>query len=471
MKHIAVLASWLLVGGLLAVCTLTWLAQRTLPYTFEQPIVVTSQGKVVQPKGTIAIVHTTTSGQEIRIALVNPATASVEVITTISLHFQQEDAQSKVSTHAVSIQGDSVLESEWADSQNLLVQVNGAVPDSYTVLVLDAPAGYFATPLAISLGNFFMGLPLVGWAVLASLLVIGVLIVITYRGRQVQWQEGVEQPLIPARLTLMEMALLHHATVQPSDLIALLYQLASRGYLDIVEQEGTVLFLRRAKNDTLSNYERNLLLLLFPQDTHVPARLSEVISSINRELFSAVVSQIYLDIYDGFTKKGYFTDNPRFIHLRYKTAAIIGQLLGLLIAVFGYFAMHATPGIIILGGGVYLASYLLYQATYRIRPFARKSKMVITELSQFIGYLRSKKPIGPEGRQGYLFYEYLPYALVTDSAVGWRERFRGIRWYIPEWYQYLESNIIDPDSFVNRIQQVAGEISSAMAEVRDPNVD
>lgn len=469
MRYLGRIIGLVLAVAALAVVVLVWVNQRSVPANLTEPFLVTATGELYQSQGRVAQATARDGYQEVRVPLVNPKTSTEAVYTDLELQFSQDPAP--LTVQAVSIQGDAVFTSEQTDSRTLVLHVQNAVPDSYTIAVLHAPAGYFTIPFLTRFSAAIVQAPLLGWLAVTGLLLLVVWLLLRYRTRTMRWKGQGMRPDVPAELSLIEVALLHHASVRPIDLVATLYQLAQRRYLDIIEQDTTVLFVRTKKSEGLLQYERNLMLLLFPNETTVPTSLQDVLKGINEELFSAVVSQIYVEIYDGFTEKDYFTDNPRFVHLRYKTTGIFVQLIGVLVAVGGYAFFHSVPGFLIFGLGIYLSGYLTYEAAYHILPFAPLSKVILSQLAQFITYLRVPTPIGPEGRQGYLFYAYVPYALVTDSALEWRARFSGIRWYIPDWYEYSEGQIVDPDSFTSRIEQVAAEIGAAMANVKDPNVD
>ncbi len=278
----------------------------------------------------------------------------------------------------------------------------------------------------------------------------------------------------PGDLHPLELAILHHGALTPVDLAAFLYNLVERGYVQLInhgEDEG-VLFLKTSKEDGLAQYERNFLLLLFPDGTE-PVRLQSVIQGLNQELFSAVVSQLYVDIYDGFSRRGFFNETPRAVHLRYKTVGILVQTTGLAIALFAFlFLMGPLPGTIIVGGALYLVGYVVYYVGYRIVPLSRLGKELVSQSAEFRSFLTNPAALPWAAVNSNLFFQYAPYALALGCAQGWLQRFREhTRWEIPDWYTDLENQLVHPDVFVNQIDAIGAAIGLAMQSVKDPNVD
>jgi hypothetical protein len=461
------------VGGviLLILVAMFWQAVQKAPLNLTKPVKITSQGIAVQDEVRIGIVRSTHAGQTIRIPLIDPKTTQEPTSYGQFIHFDTPNAKSAITPIFISIQGTGGMEAEWASDQDLYVVIDYGVPDAYIALDLFTPDTFFHPTFFNRIVDGLLSFNLVWGIILGLVLFILIALFVRLRTRQPEWKATGISHSPPEGLSPIELAIVHHSTVRPMDLLALIYELAERGFVQIVDQRGEALFIRTKKETDLTPYEQGLLAILFPSTNGVPVKMSDILASLNQELFSAVVSQYYINLYAAFTTKGYFRDNPRFIHLRYKTAGIIFQFIGLLLAVLGAFSLNAEiPGSLPLGIGVYLSGMLLYQAGYRVVPLSANGRIFLTECANFMAYLTHESPIGVEGVQGYLFYKLLPYALVTDTAPYWFRRFAQIRWYVPDWYS-TDAAIFTPEEFLVQIDKTVDTFAHLMVTVKDPNAD
>lgn len=473
----------LILGGFLTVLIAVilfafgWSLRQLPPVAYEQSVEleVDKRGAVYQGSRLVGLFRLRADGaQVLRLPLITPHEQQTPLTQSLLLTFNQKDAESVLQSQVNSIEGAGPFSVEWKNNSLLQVTLLAANPEGYPLLEIVAPSEYFSLPLFNVLMDKIANLAIWWWIGFGLLLLAGTLGYGALRTHQLSWRMAKERPMPPGDLHPLELAILHHGALTPVDLAAFLYNLVERGYVQLInhgEDEG-VLFLKTSKEEGLSAYERNFLLLLFPEGTQ-PVRLQTVIEGLNQELFSAVVSQLYVDMYDSFSKRGFFLETPRAVHLRYKTVGILLQIAGLAIALLSLiFLMKELPGLVIVGSSFYLVGYIIYHMGYRIVPLSRLGNELVGQSAEFRSFLVNSEPLPWAAVQSNLFFQYVPYALVLGCGQEWLNRFREhTRWEIPEWYTDLENQLVHPDKFVNQIDAIGATLGMVMQSVRDPNVD
>ncbi len=470
-----------IVLGLMGVLVLTGLlyvavALRPLPalqvYRDSQPVVVSQIGEARQDGVLVGRAETTTLGTELRIALGLPGGDQAFINGLVTLRFPNQQAKDSIVAAVLSVQGESPFSLSWETGNQLSVRLRGANVEGYPVLILQAKQGYFTLPVSQQVAERIVGASIWFWLGSSLLLLLATSVLVRLKTRPVKWQAIGERQELPGDMRPLELAMLHHSTLRPSDIAAFLFDLAERGHLQIVERdESDILFLRSKKEEGLSTYEKNFLLMVFPESEQTVS-LTGVTENLNQELFSAVVSQFYVDVNDGFTNRGFFRDSPRLVHLRYKTVGIITQFAGLAGAVISYWVANQTiPGLVVLCVTIYCMGLLVYGAGATVVPLSRVGHELVRHCAQFQNYLTSKQAfLGNEN--GQLFYRHLPHAVVLGVAQPWMNRFiEHVQWYIPQWYTSLNGEVVRADAFVNQVELIARQLADVMVALKDPNVD
>ncbi len=431
------------------------------------PLQVTSVGDIIQSGHTIA--RLATDGT-IKLPLISPTLDSETTPLNLTLQFSS-DAHSTVIPRLISIQGNDTVQYSWPAGTTLLINSAGYSPESYTTLVLTPSSGYFHPGISwyIRSGvhriSIFLG-------IILALLILGLAWWMMHRAlRRPPWFASQQLNIPPLGLSPIQLAILHHSTIEPIDFVSFLISLADRGYLQIIEHPEGVVFARTSLKEGLESYEVGWLTILFPDDTR-PTYLHKLIETLNRELFSAAVSQLYVEIYNTFNSRRFFTENPRIAHVRFKTIGILAQAVGLLLVLISAFGwLSEYPVLFPFGIGVFVSGLYIYRRAAFVVLFTPDAAAYITECAAFTSYLSSPHQIGAEGSQGSLFYTYVPYALAAGVTEQWLARFNGAPWYIPKWYLNSSEDIIDPATFLNHVGLLANELAKLMIKVKDPNAD
>lgn len=394
-------------------------------------------------------------------------------IRVLEIDFETDNAKSVIKDRFISLQTTELFHSLWRSNDRIDITIDVTGLASEAALQLEAPVGYFQPSVLTKCIDFMLNLPFLAWFVLGLLLVGITKLYLAIRFRPFKWEGGEERPTPPGDLRPIELALLKHGTLRSTDLAAMFYDLCERGYVQIYDRgEGDVVFARTSKSDDLKQYEKNFLLLLFPNED-VTASLLSVLQNMNRELFSAVVNQLYIEIYDRFTQRGFFQETPRELHLRYKTIGLILQIMSIALALFSFMTiMHNLPEMIILSMAMFVSGNLIYYGGLQDVPLSRLGKELVKQSSGFELYLKNPKPLPWAQTQTHLFYRYTPFALTVGVAQPWLNRFREhTRWEIPDWYTNMNEMVVRPDQFVNQIDALGAELARYLHVLKDPNVD
>ncbi|MBU6389249.1 DUF2207 domain-containing protein [Patescibacteria group bacterium] len=465
-------------GALLAVILATFILQTVLSGRQLEPtpstVTINRNGSVYQGDRLVGWATGTAAGTQVSLSLEDAS--DTDLGYNLRLNLPAGVNTSQVTAQFISIQSSAGMTAQPVTSTMLAISTVPLIPESHTRLSLSFTAGSLRIPWYITLGSFIKTIsPLTAltFTLLLFLLTYLYFLIVTKRPRPPASLAPFPSP--PGGLRPLEMSIILTGTVSETGVAALVYNLAQRGYWHIIRQGDEVFFLRRATDKQLLPYEEKIVNLFSPIG-QPPFSLSEVVDSITGDIFSDLVGTIYIEMYDRLTQWGYFRENPRLLHLRYKTIGIILQFGGLIQAAVSYFLFNnQAPALVILGLAFYIVGVLVYTAGYRILPLNRLGKRLTVECLRFKQYISDPKPIneeeGTDGLQTSLLYDYLPYALVTGTVRGWFNRFAGQPLYVPSWYSSSFDYTLTPEQFISQIEEIISGWGNVFIQQKDPNVD
>ncbi len=437
----------------------------------QQPLnlTVNSRGQVYQGNRRVGQFFLHHGTQELRLPIADREEESLIGIQ-LSMQFPKPLIDDDLLAIPISIQGTNGMRVTQEDPQRVSAFFTRIYPESHTLLQLTVPAGYFQVPLPIQALTFLAEMTLADWATVSAITVLLALlygILISRHSRIVA--TGLRQTP-PEHISAMELAVLTRGHIRASDFSALLYDLANKGHLQIIISRD-IFLIRQNSDQRLRPFEEKILNYLVPRGNKPPT-LRQVVQTLTRTIFSGMVSEVYADIYTDLVEKGYFKENPRLVHLHYKTLGVLLQFFALFEAVVAYFTVGTDqPGFVLFGLALYIVGRVIYSAGYRVLPLSPVGKHVSQQSADFAAYLAADEPIGREGEQGYLFYAYLPHALALGTAEAWLRRFTDISFYIPSWYTTADTLIVTPEQFYESVREVTEIIAQQVARVKNPNVD
>lgn len=443
------------------------LTKRTVPVTpSTQEIVIRTDGSATVGGNVVARSIPRGGEAVLKLPVYDPQSTANSYFFTVVLPDTMTTAV--VSSEVISIQDTFDGAVQPASEHSLSVYLPFVLNDAITSVVLKFNADDFSYPWFVRAAAPFIGYSTLEWGLIAVMLVFGIFVSLRLQSVRLGAHPKRAQKTPPQGLRPLEAAILLDSKIDETDLAAFVYDLANRGHLQMIGRGGDIYVLPQDSGAALASYESHFLSLIAPYTE--PRPLWMVLKSLEQDLFSLTVSSSFVEIYASLTERGLFKENPRVIHLRYKTVAIVIQVLSVIQLILSYFLLPETPGLILIGLAGYLVGFLVYRTGYKVLRLTPLGLSTVAELHQFRKYLTEPAPIGMEGLQGNLFYDYLPYAMVLGVGDMWLARFRETNFQIPTWFTSME-DMYSPVDFNERVALVTDAIANVFTRLVDPNVD
>lgn len=371
-----------------------------------------------------------------------------------------------------SIQGTQGIYYRIVGPHSLEITTPELVPESHTVVRIDVPAEQVSLPATTLLLSQILFIPTLGWIGLALLFGLGCFIYSLFIIRQPKIGSAELKIQPPEGLKPVEVGVLYNHRLLPNHIAAILFDLAQRGYLEIVKNQETVLFIPKSEpRSYLKKYEEIILDLLTPKGNQ-PSTLQDIADSLDEETFSQAVSDVYIEVYNQLQERKYFLSSLRFLHLHYKTMAIIFQITGLSIVFLAYFLLYNRLfGVIYLGLAGYLSGFVFSWAAYRVNPLSNQGRTVFKELQGFVNYLADSSFESLTSQDRLNPYLNLPYALAVGRQGEWMNKFYCLTPSMPTWFASSDFDTVTLDRFVQSVGDIAVYFADLFVELKDPNVD
>lgn len=355
----------------------------------------------------------------------------------------------------------------------LEVDFGNLLPGSHTELQISLPTGtpHIQLKPVTLLASRIIGTSLNTWIYIAfTMLLLGVFFYLG-KTKQPPLNSRRKRPEPPEELTPLELGILTKGRIDSADIANLLFELCQRGFLEVISNNGQIIFLPTLRKGEIRPFEKDLLSLVTTKNNQdKPHNLEEILAYAQENIFSDVVSQMFVNAYKGLTAKGYLKENPRSIHLRYKTTGILIQFISLVQTIFAYILLSdISPGQMWLGLSGYILGYIVYQTGYRLVYPSTLGRKKLREIAGFKAFLSDSEPLNRKSRAN-LFFDYLPYAMALKVSKAWRERFGNIEIPIPDWYIPVNDNYT-PDTFLYEVYKIHSALSRVLAKLKNPDVD
>jgi uncharacterized protein (TIGR04222 family) len=237
----------------------------------------------------------------------------------------------------------------------------------------------------------------------------------------------------PEHLRPGQVGVLVHEDARPLDVTATVIDLATRGYLRIVELPRGNRFthpdweLQRQKDpDGLKDYERTIYDALFASGASV--RLSAL-----KNHFASTLTKAERQLLDDTVSQGWFRRRPDQTQRHWR-------LLGLVIAVVGgalTWILAAFTSYGLLGIPVVLLGIALIAGAGRLPHRTAKGHAVFLHALGFKRFIdESEKERARFAERKNLFSEYLAFAVVFGATEKWARAFAGLDGQLPaqDWY-------------------------------------
>lgn len=244
---------------------------------------------------------------------------------------------------------------------------------------------------------------------------------------QNQLRTNVVQYDPPDKLTPGEVGVLFDERANPRDLIAVIIDLAVRGFLSITEVKNdrflglgtsTDYTLKReqpaAGDASLQPQERQMLAALFADGSSVD--LSDL-----KGKFQTHARKISDELYQITVSKGYFVANPDKVRKKF-------LVLGVIVLAAGIVVPFLFPGFLVIGVLTLIFSRVMPQRTPR-------GVKALWHAHGFKEYLEKAEKYRLQWQEReHIFERFLPYAMAFGVADKWSKAFADIAMEPPRWY-------------------------------------
>jgi uncharacterized membrane protein YgcG len=289
-----------------------------------------------------------------------------------------------------------------------------------------------------------------------------------YKLRTVPVQYDPPEGLSPAEVgTLMD------DEVHISDIVSIVYDLATRGYLEIqeIEKSGFSFFNKGDYNITILDKDtKDLLpfekLFITKLRKHAGAHIGKTsirVSELSNNFYSAI-EDIRHSIYSHLSSYKFYFGRPDKIRNKYNGFAMVFYIM-----LYGGFIMggHVADGLdlFFLMPSVILCFFITkFFAKIMPKKTRRGFKVYrhVMGFKEFIERVEKKKLKLMIKADPTLFERTLPYAVAMGLADEWGEKFEDIALTRPNWYHGMDSNF-NSRSFMRSIGGSMSSISSSIA--------
>ena len=373
----------------------------------------------------------------------------------------------------IAVHGATPISAKYSNNQ-IVYQAKDIVESSSVTIIAEFPKGFFTLPAQQEFYRKVNDVPgfiwLFGGLILPPIALIVIFTMLfgsrfQLRKQQVEGTRNAPpQPITPSLVSI-----LYYGHVTPRAIMAMLVDLARRGFIEIYNKGDDFYIYRHQVSKqlalTLSKSEFYLLDKIFlPKQKKVDN--VDVEERIARHIFSRKIALVFLDIYNDGGHLGYFGSNPFYIHLKYRMIGILTFFVGL----FGYviFAVFYPDPKFILFFWIALIIFgmLIVNLAPALTGFSPKGESEREEWIKFRNFL-----VAPELIEGYdeYFEKYLPYAIAMGAEAEWAGRFAKAGFAMPKWYDF-SGDIEGIENFAKSFLPVIQIISQELTASSDPLV-
>lgn len=397
----------------------------------------------------------------------------------IFIHLPEAIDTSKISQNIYAVHGVEAYDYRIVDSQTLLFTGYNLSPASTFTIVAELPKGIVNFSFWQKALFYLTNIP--GWAWLAISIILPVIallvLLIMFSQKIADWKKQKPKEILkspPNDLTPAEAEVLMEGKVSARSIAATLLDLASRNYIQISSHGKNFTFIKKksidmtGSNQDLKPFEKILLSKIF-NENELESTAQDIQVRIGRHIFSRKIAEVYLEIYESISKKGYFLENPSRVHARFHLAGLIFFFIGLAGFIFGIFLAPDPKFYLLFWVGMIASALIIIRLSGELPIRTQSGQNAVYQLLKFKNYLTDSSPIDYSGGVQEIFEKYLPYAVSMRAETEWANRFLEHPFHSPDWYNSTKSVVILED-FVNGIFPVIGFVAKELAASREPIV-
>jgi len=374
----------------------------------------------------------------------------------------------------------STVPSRFLDQKTILLTATDIQPTAILTLYLALPQGYLDLGTGGEVNRWMENISGIAWLIISGVMLIITIVILLVlylktTGERTDRAVGYMYDRPPNDLPPIVVGVLYNGRIRAKDLMALVVDLARRGFIGIEGKDGELMLYKRQVHDevlwhTLRTFEQVLLSELFADNKPTLSTADEIKERTGRDLFSQRITKVYAEIYNEVTRHGFFDQNPARVHLKYKIygmGAFAFSLIG-----FGY-SIFASPDpkfTLFIWAAMVAVSFLGIFFATKISTRTKLGKRHLEDWIGFRNYLILGKKIDYESAIEGKFEQYLPYAIALDSEEEWAWRFSEVDFHLPSWYG-ASSTILDVQGFTNSFYPLVSKMTEQLSFLKEPVLD
>lgn len=399
---------------------------------------------------------------------------------TVYVHLPQVMTADQVKQDIVTAHGVGQKNFYIQDSQTLVYTASNVSPSATFTIVAQFSKGMFYFPWYKQILYYLYNLPGSVWLAISIIFPVLALVMLLFMFRQaiVDWKvkkpvDMVKEP--PSDLTPAEVGVLTEGKVSARTVAAILLDLARRNYLSVANNGKEFTFARKrqidlnmSQNVNLKSFEKILLSKIFTAE-ELTSTVENIQVRIGHHVFSKKVAEVYLEIYQSVTKKGFFMENPSLMHNKFRKWGIVMFFAGLVGFIFGIFIAPDPKFLLLFWAAMIFTSFIIMRMSPQLPARTLTGQKEMDAWLKFKNFLCDATPISyTEGIQE-VFEKYLPYAIAMNCEVEWAKRFIEHPFRQPDWY-ISNKNVVILEDFINELFPVIGFVARELAASREPIV-
>lgn len=450
---------------------------------YNAKISISQKGKVtINDKKASGLMHTQKEYDEFRYLAIDAPGKYIDFLR-IEVTFPDSISSDEIEPIIYAVHGVGSSNYYFQNAHTLVYQAQNLGPQaSFTVV-----AKFSKNALQLSFWQKMItalnSLPFSIWLIISLLLPILTLIIVFFVflktanvWRTNKTKETINLP--PEDLSPALVGVLVEGKVSARTVAATLFDLAQRGYINIVNRGNKYEFGNVRTNVDINNpdkakglksFEKILLSKIFMPGSRKSTE-DDIQMRIGRHVFSRKVAEAYLAIYEDITRKGYFLKNPSSVHSRFRSLGLLLFFIGILGLIFGIFLTPDPKYLLLLWAAMVFCAWLIIKISPQFPPLTNLGLSARQRWLKFKNYLQEDNPIGYQERVQETFEKYLPYAVAFGCEAEWAARFFDFPFRPPEWYISSKPVVIIED-FITGLFPVISFIGQELTRSKEPIVE
>lgn len=398
----------------------------------------------------------------------------------IYVHLPVAVSSGEVKQQVYAVHGVGSYYSGLQDPTTLIYRASSLSPQSTFTIVAELPNSMFNFSLGRKITALLFNLSPQIWLIISIILPVITLIILLFMFQQTikDWRrrkpkDMIEQP--PSNMKPAEVEVLVEGKVSARSIAATLLDLAERDVIQVISRKDTFTFGKRKpldlnamSGDKMQRFEQILLSKIFTKE-ELKSTIKDIQVRIGQHVFSRKIAEVYVEIYEDISRRGYFLENPSIMHQKYKKIGYVFFFIGIIGFIFGVFWAPDPKFYLIFWAAMIFTSFIIIKMSPQLPIRTQKGQEEVYKWLQFKNFLSDPSPIGyVEGAQE-IFEKYLPYAIVLRCESEWSKRFIEHPFRQPDWY-FSDKPVIILEDFVNDIFPVIWFISNELSASKEPTV-